>query len=543
MSRGPTKPSSTRVALRIADGPGPAFLVAAAEALFQVDGVEIVLIVVTPSIGSRSSTDGWVHTALEAAYDRLERRLLRGGPAALSVRQVSLPSGVPTVVETSSTRLAEIIKAADVNVLVDLVADDQDAILPIPPDGRWRLRFAEEIGGVRRSLLARPSRSTGLAESLLSIELASGSLVEAERGVSALRRIGFGRDRDAVYWRSSLLPARRLARLPGGSSVPTSGIDHPAPPTSDGVMEPQMAARPPFLGLASTLVGKVVERLLFRSGWLVLVRQRDPDGPTPRDLTGFEPIHAPAGRFYADPFVMSTPTGPELYVEDCPDGAHRGRISVLERGRTGRWEHKRVVLDDIDHRAYPHVVRTPAGIVVTPDGGRAGGVDLFLARARSGALEPLGRCLEGVAASDPTLLWHDDRYWLFVAVTGPGMNPWDELHVYFATTVDGLWHPHPRNPVVADVRCARPAGRIFRRGDDLVRPGQDCSQAYGQRIALSAITTLTPDEYEEHPIGSIEPEGLPQIRRTHTYTFDGSVEALDGYGRVPRWPGRAARSR
>jgi hypothetical protein len=60
---------------------------------------------------------------------------------------------------------------------------------------------------------------------------------------------------------------------------------------------------------------------------------------------------------------------------------------------------------------------------------------------------------------------------------------------------------------------------------------------------LSAITRLTPDEYEEHPIGSIEPIGLQGVQRTHTYTFDGSIEALDGYRRVRRWPGRTRTAR
>jgi hypothetical protein len=147
-----------------------------------------------------------------------------------------------------------------------------------------------------------------------------------------------------------------------------------------------------------------------------------------------------------------------------------------------------------------------------------------------------------VTASDPTLLWHDGRYWLFATVTGGGMNPWDELHLFSADTLTGLWHPHPRNPVVADVRRARPAGRVFRQGNRLIRPGQDCSVAYGGRIVFSAITTLTADSYEEHPIGSLEPRGMAGVSRTHTYTFDGDLEAVDGYRRVPGWTGPGRRS-
>ena len=91
-----------------------------------------------------------------------------------------------------------------------------------------------------------------------------------------------------------------------------------------------------------------------------------------------------------------------------------------------------------------------------------------------------GACLADVPASDPTLLWHDGRYWLFVAATGRGMSPWDELHLFSAARLADVWEPHPQNPIVADVRRARPAGRIFSRGGELIRPGQDCSVEYGR---------------------------------------------------------------
>jgi hypothetical protein len=297
----------------------------------------------------------------------------------------------------------------------------------------------------------------------------------------------------------------------------------------------------PFGAFAAFIAGKLAGRALFRTGWVVLVRDRQPGDVAPKDLSGFRPIDAPTGRFYADPFVLAGPDGPTIYVEDCPDGTHRGQISSLRRDIDGRWGLERVVLADLEHRAYPHAIRTDESIVMTPDGGRHGGVDFFVDGPATDGLARVGQALEGAQASDPTVLWHDDRFWLFVTLTEHGMSPWDELHLFSSASITGLWHPHPRNPIVADVRSARPAGRIFRLGDRLVRPGQDCSVAYGHRIALSEITTLTADRYEERPMGSIEPVGLPGFQRTHTYTFDGTVEALDGYRRMVRRPGRQRR--
>lgn len=537
MTDRPSAPKRTRVALRIAAGPCPAYLAAAVESVLAVDDAAVVLLVTAARGAAAWPPPG----RLETLYERLERLALPGARSAFaSVPGPVLPADVTTVPDTDADALSEAMRDAAVDVLIDLAPGPDAGSMPIPPGGRWRLRYAAGIDEPRRASLSRPATATALVPSLLSIDGASGQRFEAETGISAVQRIGFARSRDAVYWRSSRLPARRLARMAAGATVPADGVDveTPANDPNDGRGSARPGSGlPPFVGLAIRLLRKVVERVVFRTGWLVLVRSREAHQPPPRDLAGFRAVEAPAGRFFADPFVVAMPDGPRLYVEDCPDGRHEGRISVLRPADDNDgWTTERVALHDLDHRAYPHVLRVDDGWLVTPDSGRNGGVDLFLDPGDGGGLRRVGHALEGVPASDPTLLWHDGLYWLFVTVTGAGMSPWEELHVYSTESIAGLWHPHPRNPVVADVRRARPAGRIFQTEDGLIRPGQDCSVEYGQRIVLSAITSLSTTDYEEHPIASIEPAGIPGIRRTHTYTFDGTTEALDGYRRTLRRP-------
>ena len=78
-------------------------------------------------------------------------------------------------------------------------------------------------------------------------------------------------------------------------------------------------------------------------------------------------------------------------------------------------------------------------------------------------------------------------------------------------------------------------------GDSLIRPAQDASGGYGRRIVLNKIDVLTPVEYRETPVGSIETGWLPGVVRTHTYTADGGFEALDGLRYERRsWGGRRA---
>jgi hypothetical protein len=528
---------ATRVALRITDGPMPAYLAAAIDRIQQVDGVEVALVLVARR---RSRAGDRLRTRLERAYERLERTILRGGPPALAAARPTLPATVRQLRDAGPAEAATALAAARVDVLVDLAADDPGDGPPVPPGGRWRLRYAVGEVGPRRSRLDRPDRAHDLSEVVLEVDLGADGMVEACRGVGALHRIGYYRSRDAAYWRSASFPARLLARLVAGDPIAAvTGPARPSGPLPAGSREASFGL-PPVVDLIGVVARRLVERLLYSTTWVVLTRRRSADAGPPTDLRGFRQVAAGQGRFFADPFVVADGSATRLYVEDSAVGRHHGRILELTLEDGDHWSDGRTVLADLDHRAYPHVVPTSAGLLMTPDSGREGGIDFF---RRSGTdWLPAGRCLDGVPASDPTLLEHDGRFWLFVGVTGYGMDPWDELHLYSAADLAGPWLAHPRNPIVADVRSARPAGRVFRLGATLVRPGQDCSLAYGGRTVLKAITTLTETDYAERPIGTIEPIGLPGISRTHTYTFDGPVEAVDGYRRRFRLAAAAERA-
>ncbi|MFN8619378.1 MAG: hypothetical protein U0869_01365 [Chloroflexota bacterium] len=529
-------PAPRRVAIRLQGDGAPRFLAAAAAAVLRCEGVEVSLVLVVPRPSVHRSVRARLRGVVTGLFERFERAVLPGGPEALVVSPVpALPDSAAVVRAVSPVAQAAALAEARVDVLIDLVMEDRPDGLPVPPFGRWRLRYANGIDGAREMTLRRPAVAMDLAVSLLTIEHADGTRLEREVGIGAVKRTGYPRDRDAAYWRSTLLPARHLARLVAGTTIDDRlASDEPAT-TPD--RHPRGWAMPVALDLTLGVARKALGRALYRSNWVVLVRDRGPGAGPPTSLEGFRVIRPEPGRFFADPFVLDQGEHVRILVEDCPVGTHRGRISSLRRDAGGSWVMDRVELADLSHRAYPHVVSTPDGVLLTPDGGGQLGVDLFLEDGTDGTFEPFGRCLESHAISDPTVIWHLGRYWLFVAIKEHGMSPWDELHLYSAERLAGPWSAHPQNPVVADVRRARPAGRIFEWNGRLVRPGQDCSRHYGGRIALAALRELTPTTYREEHIGWVEPRGLSNITRTHTYTAGRSVEAVDGFYREPRWRG------
>jgi hypothetical protein len=136
--------------------------------------------------------------------------------------------------------------------------------------------------------------------------------------------------------------------------------------------------------------------------------------------------------------------------------------------------------------------------------------------------------LERADISDPTLVWHDSRWWLF-GVRNGSVDPDTRLMLWFAHDLTGPWMEHPSNPVKTDVRSARPAGPLFRSNGQLFRPAQDCSSSYGARVRILRVVTLTEDDYEEEETGVVEPRDAgPYPLGLHTVTGLGPITIVDG---------------
>jgi len=57
---------------------------------------------------------------------------------------------------------------------------------------------------------------------------------------------------------------------------------------------------------------------------------------------------------------------------------------------------------------------------------------------------------------------------------------------------------------------------------------QDCTGTYGRRMTLRQIEILTPDDYAEREVGSIEPDWTPGLLGTHTLNSAGNLAVIDG---------------
>jgi hypothetical protein len=242
---------------------------------------------------------------------------------------------------------------------------------------------------------------------------------------------------------------------------------------------------------------------------------------------------------WADPFPVEHDGRRLVFVEEHVRSARRGRICVVELDSPGAPAAPVPVLELGHHLSYPLVFRWEDAWYLMPEQARTGRLDVYRATQfpTSWAWD---RTVLELPAVDATLAYVDDRWWLFAALaTAPG-GAADELHLFHAQTPLGPWEPHVANPIVSDVRTARPAGRLIRAADGWYRPAQNGGPIYGYSIMLERILRLDVHGYREAHAAEIQPGWASEIPATHTVNRDGRLAVLDARVREPRirWPVR-----
>jgi hypothetical protein len=253
---------------------------------------------------------------------------------------------------------------------------------------------------------------------------------------------------------------------------------------------------------------------------------------------GTMPEHGPAGgewnwlpqgreRFFADPFPFVHEGVLHCFVEDLPHATGKGVIAHFTVGPDGRPDTPRTVLQRPCHLSYPFVFAHDGAIWMIPETSTAGTIELYRAE-RFPDRWTLDRVLaEGGAWSDATLAEHGGRWWLFATEAGPFRSTWDTLVLFHGPSPLGPFEPHAANPVLIDAGGARPAGPLFRHGDSLVRPFQDCRAGYGAGLGFARIDRLDADGFAQTVLARHPPPPGWRALGMHHLATAGGFEFVD----------------
>ena len=470
------------------------------------------------------------------AYCRADQALFGSGSDWSAARDVRLvvPLSRRAGMDDSGAWEARV-REANLDVALVLGDIDDARVAPLARYGAWRFFFGEAQGtsaplaGLREVLDGSPVTASGIR-----IHLADGKPDRiAYQSWSRTCAFSVAKSRDAIFAKTAEFLARSLRDLQAGGEKWLAGCTEAARPRAAQRFPSTPQVLRDISRMGARIAMRAAEKALTVEEWAIAYRFSDQESWN-GSLEGFHRLDPPKGWFWADPFPIQVNGRNYIFFEELPLGSDRAHISVVEVDRAGNASKPVKVLERPYHLSYPFLVEEDGRLYMIPETANNNTVEIYRCVDFPTGWKLERVLLKDMFCCDTTLHREGDRWWMFTNAAAHGADVNDELHLYSADRLLGDWRPHRRNPVKSDVRSARPAGRLFRNGSHLYRPGQIGAPHYGAGIALHQVKRLTQDEYVEEEESRIVPRS-EAVLGIHTINRAGDLSVTDAFVRRSRF--------
>ncbi len=370
---------------------------------------------------------------------------------------------------------------------------------------------------------------TGSLLQILSEDLDNGKVLY--RSASATDRFSVKATRDNLYWKTQSFIPRVMQRLHQQGDSFLSQLD-------ENPGAPRFYSARLFLAASQFEHFRLIANKAFQKlGWVLHNKRNLRQWVLMYDLNKghstspwrYKTLTPPKDRFWADPHIIHRNNKYYIYFEELPFATNKGHISLIEMSEDGTHSEPVAVLVKPYHLSYPFVFEHEGDTWMIPESGENKTVELYRCTQFPDQWEWVMNLMDGVCAVDATLHYHQGLWWMFTNIAAhPSLDNWDELHLFYAKDFrTNEWTPHTLNPVVSDVKNARPAGKLFIENGKLYRPSQNCSHRYGYGFNLSEIVELSTTNYQERVISRVTPDWDKHVVATHTYNKTGDLCMMD----------------
>ena len=285
-----------------------------------------------------------------------------------------------------------------------------------------------------------------------------------------------------------------------------------------------------FLKMACSNFGKFLKRNLentysFEQWGLLFDIKKD----ISKSMWRYKKMLPPKDRFWADPHIIARDDNYFIFIEEYIYRQSKGHISVIRMDKEGNYEYLGKVLEKEYHLSYPFVFEFENNFYMIPETESNNNIELYKCTDFPKKWEYYGEIMNNINAVDTTILNYNNKWWMFTGIKeNEGASNSDELFLFYSDNpLSNKWKYHSKNPIISDVRQARPAGRIFSFKNKIYRPSQNSSNYYGYGISINQIKKITEEEYEEIPITSILPNWDKNIKGVHTFAYDNGLSMID----------------
>ena len=346
-------------------------------------------------------------------------------------------------------------------------------------------------------------------------------------------------NRNNVYWRTSLFMPRIMNGLHKYGDNYLSTLKNKFKSVS--INKDNLLQTPSFLTTARNIfnyfaiAAKTIYKKLFYTdafNWQLLFDIKNDNNCYSTNFSSFKKLSSPKGFFWADPFVVAKNDNYYIFVEEFIYKTNKAHISVLKLDNNGNLLSSEKIIERPYHMSYPFIFRIDTTYYMIPETCKNKTIELYKCIDFPYKWEFDRNIMGNLSAVDTTLFYYNNKWWLFTSLdqTDNISGCSTELFLFFTDDIfSDDWVSHPDNPIVSDVRTARPAGKLFIHEGKIYRPSQDCSGRYGKGFNLNHVTKLTETEYNETMLYEVEPVWDKKLKGTHTLNFDKDFTIIDVY--------------
>ena len=242
----------------------------------------------------------------------------------------------------------------------------------------------------------------------------------------------------------------------------------------------------------------------------------------------FKLVPENANTYYADPFLYLKDGNVGVYLEEYLYGNSTGYLRYFDSKQKSIVPVKVKDYDMAYHVSYPFLIEHKGVTYCVPETGDAREVAIYRLTDDPAILIREKVIISGISLVDVSIIYYNDKYWLFACENESKGLSNTALKIYYADDLFSEWKEHTCNPVKLDVTSSRPAGKLFMYEGKLFRPAQDCSRAYGDRIIINQISRLSETEFSEEVFRIIEAKEIAlNAIGIHTINFDNDLCTVD----------------
>lgn len=280
------------------------------------------------------------------------------------------------------------------------------------------------------------------------------------------------------------------------------------------------------------IIREIILRTFYLEHWYLLFDIQSSSLSPP--FQSFKEMLPPRCCFWADPHIVQHEHKYYIFIEEYIYKESKGRISVIMMDQDGTYQGTTQILSKDYHLSYPFVFEWDDKYYMIPETSENKSIELYECVKFPIEWKFKMNLMENVCAVDTTLFYNQENWWLFTGMTeNEGASPMVELFLFYSKDLlSGSWTSHPLNPIITDVKKARPAGRIFSDGEKIYRPSQDQSRMDQWGFSLNEILILSEANYLEKNMIAIRPTWNKKIQSVHTFSKVGSLSVIDACKRM-----------